>query len=471
MPSSANKYLVKDFGAIGDGLQNDTKPLQEAIDRCHQAGGGTVIVSPGNYLISTLILKSHVNLHLESGATLLASLTKEEYLFADASPEATQKTVRCGLIYACGQEDISLSGSGRITGQDKEFWFPKTTEEIGESWNNIPPRYWPKEWRPMLILFENCQNVLVEQVTFANSPVYTAWLIKCNHVKFSQVEVLNDFYGPNTDGFHLSSCYEVHISNCYFLTGDDSIAIDGNGSRPAEDTYITNCTFDSSVNCLRVYTGLDKDLIPENKNTSMVRNLAMTDCKVINAAGVINITAECGLIENLSFSNFEVAMKQEGTVIYMMNMEGRIRSVRFSHIKAQTNGAATIIGVPNQYLEAIELENLYFQITPKKKWHGLEMPDPVPAYGNHHFAPFSLFLRYVRDIHLKDVTIEWTPSETEAIKTDSLFKCRHVEHLLVENFKGIFVEPAPASPIMDWEDVQNSIVNDAETDTEYPSVS
>ena len=470
MTSSINSYFVRTFGAVGDGIHNDTDAFQKAINQCHQDGGGTVNISSGKYLIGTLILKSRVTLHLEDGAMLIASLCRDDYQFIEASSECTQKSIRCGLIYAYDQEDIAITGRGKIVGQDKSFWIPKTPEEIGESWNSIPPRYWPMEWRPMLILFENCREVLIEQVSFTEAPAYAGWLIKCDSVTISQVAVVNDFYGPNTDGFHLSSCCDVHISNCSFLTGDDSLAVDGNGSRPAENISITHCSFNTSVNALRVYTGLDKELTPENSSKAIVRNLVMSDCRVSNAAGVVNITAETGLIENLSFSNFIINMEQEGTVFYLMNMEGTIQNIRFSQITAQTNGAATIIGVPDHYLESIYLENIHFQVKPKKKWHGLEMPDPVPSYGHHHFAPFSIFIRYVRNIHIRNVTFQWIASESEEIKSDSLIKCRQVENMLVENFKGSAWGPASSSPIIDWINVHNSILKECTSAAERPLI-
>ncbi len=466
MPNSDNRYYVSAYGAVGDGLHNDTDAIQQAIDQCHQDGGGTVFISSGKYLVGTFILKSRVTLDLGTGAWLIASLNQNEYQLVEAAPECTQKTTRCGLIYAYGEEDITLTGEGQITGQDKSFWIPKTPEEIGESWNSTPPRYWPAEWRPMLILFENCRNVLIEKVSIREAPVYAGWLIKCDSVTINRVHVINDFYGPNTDGFHLSSCCMVHISDCHFLTGDDSLAIDGNGSRPAEHIYITRCRFNTSVNALRVYTGLDNDLTPKNKVTAIVRDLEMSDCTVTNAAGVVNITAECGLIENLSFSNFTVDMEQEGTVFYLMNMEGTIRNIRFSRMEARSNGAATLIGVPDHYLESIQLDNIHFQIKPKKKWHGLEMPDLVPSYGHHHFAPYSLFIRYARNILIQNITFQWMGSDSEEVKTDSLLKCRHIEHLQVENFKGSFLGTAPSSPIMDWIDVQDSIFRESESGEE-----
>ena len=68
-------FNIRAFGAVGDGIQLDTAAIQAAIDTCSAKGGGTVLVPPGKYLTGTLFLKSNVNLHVASTATILGSPT------------------------------------------------------------------------------------------------------------------------------------------------------------------------------------------------------------------------------------------------------------------------------------------------------------------------------------------------------------------------------------------------------------
>src|SRR5690242_1467427 len=70
-PSFAGaRFAVVDYGARGDGVHDDTAAFEAAIAACNHAGGGHLIVPAGVYLVGALRLFSHVDLHLEHGATL-----------------------------------------------------------------------------------------------------------------------------------------------------------------------------------------------------------------------------------------------------------------------------------------------------------------------------------------------------------------------------------------------------------------
>jgi hypothetical protein len=52
--SGSGPFLnAKDFGAAGDGQTDDTAALQAALDACRTAGGGTVYLPPGTYMVAT----------------------------------------------------------------------------------------------------------------------------------------------------------------------------------------------------------------------------------------------------------------------------------------------------------------------------------------------------------------------------------------------------------------------------------
>ena len=73
-------FNVRNYGAAGDGSHNDTQAIQTAIDDCHARGGGKVLLEGGHvYRSGALVLRSHVELHLEMGAVLKASSQLEDF--------------------------------------------------------------------------------------------------------------------------------------------------------------------------------------------------------------------------------------------------------------------------------------------------------------------------------------------------------------------------------------------------------
>ncbi|MDX1759845.1 MAG: glycosyl hydrolase family 28-related protein, partial [Arenibacter algicola] len=73
-------YSIMDFGAVPDGTTDNTQAIKLAIESCHTAGGGKVIVPSGRFLTGPIHLKSNVNLHLEEGAVVLFSKDSKAYL-------------------------------------------------------------------------------------------------------------------------------------------------------------------------------------------------------------------------------------------------------------------------------------------------------------------------------------------------------------------------------------------------------
>jgi hypothetical protein len=67
------------YGAKADGTTKDTLALQRAIDDCAGKGGGTVRLARGTFLTGPIVLKSHITLQIDSGATLLGSQDRADY--------------------------------------------------------------------------------------------------------------------------------------------------------------------------------------------------------------------------------------------------------------------------------------------------------------------------------------------------------------------------------------------------------
>ena len=168
------EFNVIDFGAIGDGLINDTKSIQKAIDFCAENKGGVVLFPPGVYLSGTIFLKSNINLHFMEGAILLGS-DKLDY-FPETIPAIrsyTDNYTTRSLIYAEDETNITISGKGIIDGQGAKFPVTRDVEIY--------------KHRPYLLRIIGCTNILVEDVTFLNSPMWVQHYLACDHLTIQNI--------------------------------------------------------------------------------------------------------------------------------------------------------------------------------------------------------------------------------------------------------------------------------------------
>ena len=81
------------------------------------------------------------------------------------------------------------------------------------------------------------------------------------------------------------------------------------------------------------------------------------------------------------------------------------------------------------------LKQLNYLIKPKKKLYELDIPDPIPNYGQHHFAPCNLYLRYVSNIEISDVIINWEYNPVFS-QSFSAVKLRSGKDILIKNLKA-----------------------------------
>ena len=73
-------FSVVDFGAVKGGIADNTKSITAAINACHKAGGGRVVIPEGEWLTGPIHLKSNVNLYLAEGAVLRFTDNPSHYL-------------------------------------------------------------------------------------------------------------------------------------------------------------------------------------------------------------------------------------------------------------------------------------------------------------------------------------------------------------------------------------------------------
>lgn len=237
---------VKDFGAIGDGITDDSIAIQTAIN-CLPCGAKLVFPS-GTYLTAPLCLKSHITLELCEGATLLGHTDPSHYpvIPGHVIDSITGEDVECGtwegnsvpmhqaLIFAEHAKDITIIGPGTVDGNaQNSTWWQNPKAEIG---------------RPRLLFFNRCDGVRVHGITAQNSASWQLHPYYSKNIDFLDISIFAPADSPNTDAIDPEACDVVNIIGCKFSVGDDCIAIKSSKidmarkyKTPANRHTIRNC--------------------------------------------------------------------------------------------------------------------------------------------------------------------------------------------------------------------------------------
>ena len=348
---------VRDFGAVGDGVTGDTAAVQQAID-----AGGMVYFPPGCYLCGTLYLRSYGGLHLDAGATLLASPDRGDYnaddFCAQNSVSRTEAVSGAHFIVAVEQENITIEGPGRIDGNRQAFYEPP--EDMKKN------RSSPIGWRPgQMIFLCECTNVRIQQAELYNAPYWTCFLHGCEYVQVSGIRIWNHPHTRNGDGLDIDSCRFVTVSDCIIDSGDDCIALRGNPGRlrqrrPCEYVTITNCILKTVCNAFRIGVG-----------DGIIRNAVISNC-IIHEAGM-GVTlcskytpAKGVLLENIQFENLRIDAALP--IAVLTNAWGRemgpalqpIRDVSFHHIRGSGCSSIRVIGCDEGDIRDITFSDVVF---------------------------------------------------------------------------------------------------------------
>jgi hypothetical protein len=232
-------FIVTDYGAEGDGSGNNYLAFKKAVEACHSAGGGRVVVPKGTYRMEGPIhLLSNVNLHLQDGAKLDFHWNRDGYLVGDDEHrgrvlvrwEGTWIYNFSPLIYAWNQENIGLTGPGEIDGNGLEAsWPDHVDKEKKLIWahNGVPiNQRITDELTPGTIEFYFCRNVLMEDFTSGEPNERNVHPVMCSNVTVRGLNILpTSPEHKEDDGIDPDGCQYVLIENCRIHSYDDNIGI------------------------------------------------------------------------------------------------------------------------------------------------------------------------------------------------------------------------------------------------------
>ncbi|WP_443759000.1 glycoside hydrolase family 28 protein [Bacteroides clarus] len=335
---------IRDFGAKADGETLNTEAINNAIKAVSEKGGGKVVIPEGLWLTGPVVLQNNVNLHVEKNALVLFSGDADLYPLVRTSFEGLDM-LRCqSPVSAMNAENIAITGygvldgsgdswrpvkrnkmtdgqwksllkSGGVVDESGKVWYPnegalkasiltgsKEKREISDSeWEGM------KRWlRPVLLSIVKSKRVLLEGVTFRNSPSWCLHPLSCEDLTLNGVKVFNPWYSQNGDALDVESCKNVVVTNSLFDAGDDAICIksgkDADGRRrgePCENVLVKNNTV------LHGHGGF----VVGSEMSGGVRNVYVADCTFIGTDVGLRFKStrgRGGVVENVYVDNINM---------------------------------------------------------------------------------------------------------------------------------------------------------------------
>ncbi|MCC6124888.1 MAG: glycoside hydrolase family 28 protein [Pirellulales bacterium] len=408
---------VRELGAVADGKAYCTEPIQKAIDRCAEAGGGMVHFPPGTYLSGTIVLKSNVTLNLAAGATLLGSPKLADY--PPLVPKNVQSRTNAynvrSLIYAENLDRIAITGRGTIDGSGGAY---KDRRHDGN--------------RPLILRAIDCRDVLVENITMQNSGFWNQHYLVCERVVLRGIRVFNHAT-YNADGVDIDGCRDFILTDSFIDSDDDAVCLKSTLNRPCENVLVSNCVVSSHCNAVKMGTD----------STGGFVNVTIANCAIVSPRhskviyglqrGISGISLELvdgGKIDRVTVSNVTidgvevplfVRLGNRGTGFVIKEERqktevpvGAVRNVLFNNIVATRAGktGCSVVGIPGHCVENVSFNNVSIRGEGggKSEWSAAkikELPANYPEGTMFGKLPaYGLYCRHVRGLTLADLRLE-----------------------------------------------------------------
>ena len=425
---------VRDFGAIGDGIHDDTQSIMAAIMAAPQAA--RVLVPAGDWLVKNLFLKSDITLEIAEGATIRARHDRESLAYLPVTQQGAPGDgydgtgslplgtwegesvipMFCGVITGIGIENVTVCGRGTIDGcasWDEDNWWP----------NHHDIRI---AARPHMVFMSDCDHATFVGITVRNSPSWNFHPTLCRDFTLACVTIESPKISPNTDGFDPESCDGVHVIGTHFSVGDDCIAVksgkismpralrpacrnilieqcymhDGHGSvvlgseasGGIEDLTVRDCLFERTDRGLRIKSrrGRGKDSVYRNIRFEHIRMDGVLTPFVVNSFYFCDPDGKSDYVQNRA-------------PLPVDDRTPKVESLEFRDIEAlNCHAAATwITGLPESKVGRLELHNVHVTFAP-------DAQPTVPAMACHvePMVRQGIIAQNVETLVLDDVRVE-----------------------------------------------------------------
>ena len=347
------------YGAVEGGTVSNTEAFRKAM-KAATVHGGRVIVPEGIWLTGPIELLSNIELHLAENAVVIFDKNPEEYPLIVTDYEGIRRIRTVSQIWAEHAENIAITGNGTMDGnghlwrpvkqfkmtsrqweellqkspyviegknQEGGIWVPTKSIYDGRYYGEVFPDHegaleeaapYYDFYRPVMVSFRHCRNVLIDGVTIQNSAAWGIHPYFCTDVTVRNMTFYNPYYAQNGDGIDVDSCHNVEIHHCRFNAGDDGICIKSGKDRearkivgPSENIYIHHCQVGYSHGGFVVGSEMSRG----------VRHVYVEDCTFINSDVGIRFKSAIGrggVVEDVYMRRINmVNIKEEAIVLSM----------------------------------------------------------------------------------------------------------------------------------------------------------
>jgi hypothetical protein len=450
-------FNVRDYGAAGDGKTLDSPAINRAIDACAAAGGGTVCLPAGTYLSGSIHMKSHINLLIDAGATILGApqslnaYDPAEPFEGKAYQDGGHTYFHNSLIWGEDLTNVSITGVGTISGGG----LTSRDKDVNQGSINQGDK---------AIALKRCRHVLMRDFTIFHGGHFAILVTGCDDMTVDNVTM-----DTNRDGIDIDCCRNVMVSNCRINSpGDDALCPKSTYAlgKPVitENLTITNC----QVSGFKEGTLLDGTMQPNRRKNGRIklgtesnggfRNITITNCTFRQCMGLALEEVDGGIMENITISNIAMMDVQDYPIYVTLGRRNRgpegtevgtARNILISNVIAtgiDPMSGIQITGLPEHYVEGVRLQNIRLMFkgggtkadaarVPKELDKGYPEPGKIgimPSYG--------VFLRHVRDIEMSDVRVGF---EKEDLRP--ALACVDVDGIEIDNFKAQVAEGVEAA--------------------------
>ncbi len=429
-------FNVTDFGAKGDGKTLDSPAINAAIEAAVADGGGQVLLPAGTFLSGSIRLKSNIELHLSPGCVILAAPAEmkaydesEEWGDFPQYQDGGHTFFHNSLIWAEGQENISITGSGLIDG---EGLTRKDTERAGNLQGGSIGT------GDKAIALKQCRRVTLRDFTVYRGGHFAVIMTGCDLSTLDNLTI-----DTNRDGIDIDCCKYMTVTNCKVNTPhDDAIVLKSSYAlkKPVlcEHIAVTNC----NVTGYKCGTLLDGTYVPEKVNwvcgrfklgtesNGGYRNITLSNSTFMYSSGLAFEEVDQGIMENITVSNISMSHVHHYPIYITTGCRNRgpkevtrkssARDIQISNVVADDcDSLCSIIvtGMPDEPVRNVWLNNICLQfrgggakelVNKDYREQGTNYPEPkfageTPAYG--------LYARHVVGLHANNLTFSYDRPE------------------------------------------------------------